>query len=102
LCNRTKKEIQTVSTKERLKALIAEYGRLAIWIHIAVFFVVLSSFTVAIAVGFQTDSATAGGGTLLAAYLATKATSPLRIGFTLAATPVVARLFRAPETTPEG
>jgi hypothetical protein len=79
---------------EKLKALLAEYGRVAIWTYFVIFALVLAGFAIAIAYGFDVKSAQGGAGTLGAAYLATKATQPLRIAGTLALTPLVARIVR--------
>ncbi len=79
---------------EKLKALLAEYGRVAIWTYFAIFALVLLGFCLAIAYGFDVESAKGGAGTLGAAYLATKATQPLRIAATLALTPLIARLVK--------
>jgi len=88
-------------TTEKFKALLERYGPIAAGIHIAVFCLVLSGFWAAFAAGFGVDTAAAGGGTLLAAYVATKATSPLRIAITLATTPLAARALDRPPATPE-
>ncbi len=70
-------------TKERLKALLAEYGQLALYTYLGLFLVVLAGFIVAIKAGFAVAS-TSGTLTLVgAAWLATKATQPLRIAATL-------------------
>jgi len=79
---------------EKLKALLAEYGRVAIWTYFVIFGLVLVGFAVAIAYGFNVESAQGGAGVLGAAYLATKATQPLRIAATLVLTPLVARVVR--------
>lgn len=81
-------------SKERLKALLAEYGSVAIWTYFGLFFVVLGGFAAAIALGLDIDSAKGGAGVLGAAYVATKLTQPLRIAGALALTPLVARLVR--------
>lgn len=81
-------------TRERLKALLKEYGSVAIWTYFAIFALVLIGSAVALAAGFQVEGAASSGGVLLAAYLTTKATQPLRILGTLALTPVVARVVR--------
>jgi hypothetical protein len=88
--------------KERLKTLLAEYGRLALWIYLAIFLCVMAGFTAAIALGFTIESAQGGAGLLGAAWLATKFTQPLRIMATLALTPVVARLKARLSPRPEG
>jgi hypothetical protein len=78
--------------KERLKALLAEYGRVAIWTYFVLFGLVLTGFAVAIASGVEVKSAQGHAGVLGAAWVATKLTQPLRIGATLLLTPLVARL----------
>lgn len=84
-------------TKERLKALIAEYGRTALGTYFGLFFLVLLGFAAAFSWGFGGADwlgaeSVAGAGVLGAAYVATKATQPLRIFATIALTPLVARL----------
>ncbi|MEJ7732243.1 MAG: hypothetical protein WKG00_23930 [Polyangiaceae bacterium] len=86
---------------ERLKALFAEYGQLAIVIYLVIFVVVLAGFALAIRFGVQVDGTAGAAGTLGAAWLATKLTQPLRIAAALALTPVVAALrHRLRGTTP--
>lgn len=80
-------------TKERLKALLAEYGKVALITYFALFLLVLAGFALAINWGFKVDSAPGGLGLLGAAYVATKAVQPLRIAATLALTPIVARFI---------
>jgi hypothetical protein len=77
-------------TKERLKALLAEYGRVALYTYLGLFVVVFAGFAVAIAAGVQVESAQGGAGVLGMAYLATKVTQPIRIAATIALTPLVA------------
>lgn len=75
---------------ERLKALLAEYGRTAIVVYLVLFVVVLAGFMVAIgAAGYAPEGAASGAGLIGAAWLATKLTQPLRILATLALTPLV-------------
>lgn len=81
-------------TRERLKTLMAEYGRVALWTYLVLFVVVLAGFAIAISLGFQVESAQGGAGLLGAAWLGAKLTQPLRIGATLVLTPLVARLLR--------
>lgn len=81
--------------RERLNALLVEYGRVAIGTYFGIFALVLTAFAVAISVGAKVESAAGGAGVLGAAWLATKATQPLRIGATLALTPIVARLLKS-------
>jgi hypothetical protein len=83
---------------EKLKALMAEYGRLAMVTYFTIFALVLASFYAAIVSGFQPESSTESMGTLGAAWLATKLTQPLRIGATLILTPIIGmalKRFRA-------
>ena len=70
-------------TREKLKILLEEYGRLAIWVYLVLWLAVLAGFAVAISTGFKADSGAAGLGVLGAAWVATKLTQPLRIGATL-------------------
>jgi len=92
-------------SKERLKALLAEYGPIALGTYFALFFVVLLSFAGAISLGLR-DTVTAWfsrwgldtesfaqAGVWLAAWIVTKLTQPLRILATVALTPVVARVL---------
>jgi hypothetical protein len=81
-------------TRDRLKRLLAEYGRVAIGTYLAIFLLVLAGFAIAFASGFKVSSATGGAGLLGAAYLATKVTQPLRIAVTIVLTPLVARVLR--------
>lgn len=81
-------------SRERLKALLAEYGRIALWTYFVLFGVVLVGFATAISLGVEIESAKGGAGLLGAAWIATKLTQPLRIGVTLALTPLVARVVR--------
>ena len=92
--DRASRAIPGIVKLEKLKALLAEYGRVAIWTYFAIFALVLAGFVLAIAYGFDIESAKGGAGTLGAAYLATKATQPLRIAATLALTPLIARLVK--------
>jgi hypothetical protein len=80
-------------TRERLKALLAEYGQVAIYTYFGLFLLVLAGFSAGIAWGADVESTEGGLGVLGAAYLATKATQPLRIAATLGLTPLVAALL---------
>jgi hypothetical protein len=90
-------------TKERLKALLAEYGRVALYTYVGLFVLVLAGFAVAIAAGVQVESAQGGAGVLGMAWVATKVTQPIRIAATLGLTPLVAnaigRLRRSKDDT---
>ena len=80
-------------TRERLKTLLEEYGKVALGTYFTLFVLVLLGFALAISTGFQPESAPGGMGLLGAAYIATKVTQPIRIGATLLLTPLVARLL---------
>jgi hypothetical protein len=79
---------------ERLKALVIEYGSLALWVYFAIFALVLFGFAAAISMGFHAKSHAMTVGTWGAAYVATKITQPLRIAATLVLTPVVMKVLR--------
>ncbi len=82
------------SLKERFKTLMADYGRLAIWVYFTIFFACWAGFAVAIRLGFQVEGAGGTTGTLLGAYAATKVTQPVRILATLGLTPPLERVLR--------
>jgi len=77
-------------TREKLRTLLEEYGKVAIWTYFGIFLTVLAGFALAISMGFNVSSAESGVGLLGAAWLATKLTQPLRIAGTLALTPLIA------------
>lgn len=97
-------------TRDKLKLLLEEYGRIVLWVYLVIWLVVLAGFAVAISAGFNVKSAsTSGLGVLGAAWLATKLTQPLRIAGTLALTPVISAVLKkwrgrgkapGPNTTP--
>ena len=74
--------------KEKLQKLMAEYGRIALAVYLTTFVVTMAGFSIAITQGFEVEGATSTAGTLGAAWVATKLTQPIRIGVTLALTPV--------------
>ena len=80
-------------TRDRLKTLLEEYGKVALGTYFALFVLVLLGFALAISTGFKPDSTPGGVGVFGAAYIATKVTQPIRIGVTLVLTPVVARVL---------
>ena len=77
--------------KERLKALMESYGRLAFIIYFTIFFGSIAAFTIAIKAGFAVESGSGKTGTVVIVYAATKAIQPFRILATLALTPLVAK-----------
>ena len=80
--------------KKRLESLMLQYGGIAIAVYFVIFGAVLAGFFVAIRAGFAPATTAGEMGTFGAAYLATKATQPLRILATLALTPIIGRLVR--------
>jgi len=80
-------------TRERLKALLEEYGKVAIGTYFTLFALVLAGFAIAISAGIRVETAPGSAGVFGAAYVATKLTQPLRIAATLVLTPLVARLL---------
>ena len=82
------------SLKQRLEALLREYGSVAVGTYLALFGLTLAGFALAIGVGVEVEAASDGAGTLFAAWVATKLTQPVRILATLALTPLIARLRR--------
>jgi hypothetical protein len=81
-------------TREKLKLLLEEYGRLAIWVYLVLWLAVLAGFAVAISTGIKADSGAVGLGVLGAAWVATKLTQPLRIGATLLLTPAISTVLK--------
>ena len=80
--------------RQRLKNLLAEYGRLALYTYLVLFVVVLLGFAGVIHFGVHTQSTAGTVGLLGAAWLATKVTQPLRILATVALTPLVAQVLK--------
>lgn len=81
-------------TREKLKSLLAEYGNVALATYVAIWLLTLAGTASAISLGWKVESAGSGLGLAGAAWLATKATQPLRIAGTLALTPLVAAVMR--------
>lgn len=80
--------------KAKLKALLAEYGRVALWTYFAIFLLVMAGFVVAIKTGLKADTSMGKASLLGAAWVATKLTQPIRILATLALTPVIAQVLK--------
>jgi hypothetical protein len=80
-------------TREKFKALLEVYGRVAVVVYFGIFLSTLAGFAIAISFGMELESAKGGAGLLMASWLATKLTQPLRIAGTLALTPIVARVL---------
>src|SRR5687768_8073147 len=86
--------------RNKWKTLLAEYGRVAIGVYLAIFALVFTGAAIAIHLGFSFEGVAGSAGTLGAAWLATKLTQPIRIIATVALTPLVAPLFRKPQPPP--
>jgi hypothetical protein len=81
-------------TREKLKVLLEEYGRVAIATYFAIFLLTMVGFALAITYGVNIESAKGGAGLLMASWVATKLTQPLRIAGTLALTPLIAAALK--------
>jgi len=82
-------------TRDKLKLLLEEYGRIVLWVYLVIWLIVLAGFALAISAGFNVKSVSASGlGVLGAAWLATKLTQPLRIAATLVLTPVISAALK--------
>jgi hypothetical protein len=80
-------------TRAKFKALLEAYGRVAVVVYFGIFLATLAGFAIAISFGIELESAKGGAGLLMASWLATKLTQPLRIAGTLALTPLVAKML---------
>ena len=111
--------------QERLKALYEAYGQIAIWTYLILWLSVLAAYSAAIHMGVEIEGAgtefdqegkglAAGiwrwmsgllgpwAAVIFGAWIAVKATQPVRIIITLALTPVIARfLRREPSSVPQ-
>lgn len=89
------------SLKDRMSALLAEYGKVALWVYLTLSLTAIIGFSIAIGLGFSASSSTGVIGAIGAGWLAAKATMPLRILATLGLTPLVAALIRRRRPAPE-
>jgi hypothetical protein len=94
LAKRARNNHEPTMKRQRLKDLLAEYGRLAIYTYFVIFVVVLMGFAGAIHWGVRVESTVGKAGLWGAAWLATKVTQPLRILATVALTPLVAQVLK--------
>lgn len=83
-----------VGLQDKLKALMNEYAGVALGTYLAIFAAVFGGFYAAMNAGLQVDSAAGSASLFAGAFIATKATQPLRIGATLLMTPLVAKIVR--------
>jgi len=86
---------KTLSLKQRLQDLVREYGRVAIVVYFSLWILTVAGFYLALRAGIHVGSGSGKAGTLVAAWLATKLTLPLRIGATLVLTPLLSRAKRS-------
>ena len=73
---------------------MAEYGRIAIAVYLSIFAATMAGFSIAISQGFEVEGTSSTAGILGAAWVATKLTQPIRIGVTLALTPVIGTFLK--------
>ena len=83
-----------LSLKERLKAHMEEYGKIALYTYLALSLTAIIGFSIAIGIGVSPSDATGVLGVIGAGWLAAKATMPLRILATLGLTPLIAALLK--------
>jgi hypothetical protein len=76
--------------KERLSALFAEYGRIAVVTYFTLSILTIIGFSIAIGISAEPSSTTGMLGVIAAGWVAAKATLPIRILITLGLTPMVA------------
>ncbi|HVK85381.1 MAG TPA: hypothetical protein VM513_14785 [Kofleriaceae bacterium] len=81
------------SLKERLSALMSEYGTIAIYTYFALSLAAIAGFSIAFGFGMAPTSATGVLGVIGAGWVAAKVTLPLRILATLALTPLIGALI---------
>lgn len=79
--------------KKRLEKLLAEYGVIALVLHLTVMAIVVGGAYIGIRAGWTPKSATGKVGTWAAVYAVHLATKPLRIGLTIVLTPIVAKIW---------
>lgn len=80
------------SLRQRLEAMIEQYGRIAIAVYLVLSITAIVGFSIAIGVGLEPSSATGVLGVIGAGWAAAKLTMPIRILITLAVTPGIAVL----------
>jgi hypothetical protein len=82
------------TAKERLQALLQEYGSLAIGLFAFLWVGTLASIYLAVRMGWRPESAAGQAGTFGMAYLVFRLTLPVRIAATLVLTPLLAKLLQ--------
>ncbi|WP_233582754.1 hypothetical protein [Corallococcus sp. CA053C] len=76
----------------RFKALLVDYGPLAIAVNYVIFGLVIVGFWMAIRAGFQPQGTGAQAGAWGAAYVASQVVRPLRLAAVFVLTPLIARI----------
>lgn len=79
------------SLRDRVEALLKEYGPVAMVIYIVLFLIVWAGFALTIGMSTQPEGTRGLLGTLGAAWLAAKLTAPLRLAAAAALTPLLGR-----------
>lgn len=88
--------------KQRLSALFAEYGKVAIATYFTISILAIIGFSIAFAIGVAPSSATGVLGVIAAGWVAAKATLPIRVLITLALTPAVSYVVTRRRRAVEG
>jgi hypothetical protein len=89
--------------RKTLKQIFAEYGKIAVVVYLALFFVVLVGAWFGIRLGWAPSGVAGNAGTWTAAYIVTKITQPLRIAATVVLTTFIGRLWdRRDASTADG
>ena len=78
---------------QKLQALLAEYGKTALIVYFALFFLVLAGFVAALKLGIAPQGNSGRVGIWIAAWLATKLTLPFRLAATVVVTPFVSKIW---------
>jgi len=83
---------------EKLKALISDYGPIAICVYLVLWALALVVFFAAVMLGFKPEGATGIGGLLFASWISVKLTQPARIALTAVLTPIIAKWLPSSRT----
>ena len=80
--------------KEKLNALLVEYGKVALVVYLVIFAITLTALIIGAATGFDVEGTAEGVGLVAGVWAMLKITQPGRIALTAVLTPFVARLWR--------
>ena len=78
------------SLKQRLKIVMEDYPKVALYTYLALSLTAIIGFTIAIGLGFQPSNSSGVLGTIIAGWAAAKLTLPIRAIATVALTPAIA------------